>query len=158
MPVATNNLTRKDRAVKAVEPINLRERFGRRYKVGYDEAFFAEHGPNARGDDPWLLIIVGRLGHVYPLGGELLAVVTNACGSTANRLARLQFCKVMLDGDDGITLAFHVNYFRQITKIIRAHTTRTLTSMQQAALIKAGTNCRFKRITGSTSGAAHNRE
>jgi len=68
-------------------PIDLRRAYGSRYKIGWDEAFFAEHGPNARGDDPWLQVIWGRLGHVYPLGGELLAVATNTRGPTANRLA-----------------------------------------------------------------------
>jgi len=46
--------------------VNLRERFGRRYRVEYEESYYAQHGPRARIEDPWLQIIPCRAGHVYP--------------------------------------------------------------------------------------------
>jgi hypothetical protein len=37
-----------------MECINLKARFGKRYKVTYEESYFAEYGPHARKEDPWL--------------------------------------------------------------------------------------------------------
>jgi hypothetical protein len=66
-------------AVKA-ELINLREHIGDQHKIGWDPAYFAEHGPTATADDPWLQIIPGRHGHIFPFGGEMLAVSTDLRG------------------------------------------------------------------------------
>ena len=130
-------------AVKPVEPINLRECVGGKYKIAYDEAFAAEHGPNARVDDPWLQLVPGRLGHVFPYGGELLGVSTNSRGPVANHLTALPCCEVVQDGDDGITVKFHVDHLQQVARIIHARTTRTLTAAQRKALIDAGGTHRF---------------
>lgn len=45
---------------------NLRERFGRRYRIEREESC-------GRIDDPWLLVIVCRFGHIFPHGGNILA-------------------------------------------------------------------------------------
>jgi hypothetical protein len=149
---ATHILANGNGVVKTPTPVNLRERYGDRFRISYDEAYASEHGPNARIDDPWLQIIPGRLGHVYPLGGSMLAVSTNTRGPTANRLAKLPFCKVMLDGDDGMTLAFDANHFLEIAKLIRARTTRKANDAQRKSLAEHGAAYRF------TSSAAKPRD
>ena len=53
--------------------INLREHFGWRYQITYDLAYFAEHGPQPRVDDPWLQVLVCRYGEIFPVGDNRLA-------------------------------------------------------------------------------------
>jgi len=53
--------------------VNLRERYGRRYRVTYEPSYHPEHGPNARIHDPWLMIVPCRFGHIFPHGGSTLA-------------------------------------------------------------------------------------
>jgi hypothetical protein len=69
--------------------IDLAEQFGQRYRVEYEESYFAQYGPRARVDDPWLKIIPCRAGHICPWGGSQLAAVTNKTGPTARKLAAL---------------------------------------------------------------------
>ena len=45
--------------------INLRDRFGRRYKMTYRESYWAAYEHKAIRGDPWLQIIPGARGHVY---------------------------------------------------------------------------------------------
>lgn len=126
-------------------PVNLAERFGGKYRVTYEESYHAQYGAQARIDDPWLQVIIGRWGHIFPLGGGMLGVSTNSCGPTANRLKMLSFCTILLDGDDGLTLAFHIEHLHEIAKIIRARTTRRLSESRRAALIAAGKATHFKK-------------
>jgi len=56
----------RPRATAAPVPacINLRQRFGRQFKVAYEGSYQAQYGRYARVDDPWLQVIPGRRGHV----------------------------------------------------------------------------------------------
>ena len=44
--------------------INLKERFGDRFKVAYEESYYAQHGENARVEDPVYMIIPCKWGHL----------------------------------------------------------------------------------------------
>src|SRR5262245_21282727 len=79
--------------------INLRERFGNRYVIEYDEA-------HTRGDDPWMQVIPCRHGHIYPHGDNLLGIATKGRGPLARSLARMKGVTVTQDGDDGINATF----------------------------------------------------
>jgi hypothetical protein len=94
-----------------INVINLKEFLGDRYRIRSEESYYAEHGDRARADDPWLQIIPCRHGHIYPHGGDLLAVSTNKRGAVANKLAALACTTVVQDGSDGINATFHVNDF-----------------------------------------------
>jgi hypothetical protein len=126
------------------QPIDLHERFGSRYRVEFEESYYAEHGPHATVNDPWLQIIPGRLGHIYPFGGELMAASTDSRGPIAKRLAVLPFCQVYQDGDDGVTVVFHVKHLREVAKVIRARTTRKLSPEAKQRLLDAGAKNRFR--------------
>ena len=45
--------------------IDLRERFGRRFKIVMEESYRAQYGQRARVDDPHYQTIPGGRGHVY---------------------------------------------------------------------------------------------
>lgn len=111
--------------------VNLRERFGRKYKVVYGESYNAEYGPNAKVEDPWLMIIPCQHGHICPWGDELLAACTNYAGRIANRLRKLPYVTVAQDGDDGINATFDAKHFAEIAEIMLPRKKRTLSESQR---------------------------
>ena len=101
------------------ECTNLKERFGDRYRVDYEESYAADLGKHARTEDPWLMIIPCQHGHICPWGGELMAACTNKRGSVANRLSELPVTEPWMDGDDGANVRFHVRDFDQVAEIMK---------------------------------------
>jgi len=118
------------------ECINLKERFGDRCRVEYEESYYAEHGEHARTQDPWLMVILCQHGHICPWGGELLAACTNNRGAVAKRLAELPFTAVAQDGDDGVNVTFHVDQFDEVTTIMKPKRRRRLSPEQRQAAIE----------------------
>lgn len=56
-----------------MECLNLKRIFGERYKVAYEESYYAEYGPNAYREDPWLMVLLCQHGEICPWGGQNLA-------------------------------------------------------------------------------------
>ena len=79
--------------------INLKERFGRRYRIGRDPSYYGEYGPNAITPDPWYYTVECQHGHIFPWGGETLAVSTKNRGPITTALSALPVCEVQQDGD-----------------------------------------------------------
>lgn len=115
--------------------INLKERFGRKYRVVYEESYYAQYGPGARTEDPWYMVIPCQLGHVYPFGGSMLAATTNKSGPVAKRLKSLSFVTVHQDGSDGVTVLFNVVHFPEIARIMRPRVRRQVSLEQRSKLI-----------------------
>ena len=138
-------------AVKASAPINLKERYGNQYRVSFEESYYAQYGAQARIDDCWLQTIVGRLGHIFPFGGNLLAAGTAARGPLARRLATLPFCQVWQDGDDGVTVVFPAQHLVTIAKLLRIPRRRQLTDAQLKSLAEHGAAYRFTRPNANPS-------
>ena len=117
--------------------VNLRERFGDRYKVRCEESYYADRGAGARKEDPWLMILLGRYGHIFPWGGTTLAASVDGHPMIAGRVRRMDCCRVVQDGDFGeLTVAFDVEHFDRVAKVMRARRRprRTLTPEQRARL------------------------
>ncbi len=106
--------------------INLQERFGRQYKVVYEESYYAQYGPNARIADPWLTIVPCERGHIFPWAGDKLAASTDRRGPTARKLAALDFVTVAQDGDDGITAVFSIERFADVAALMLPRRRRRL--------------------------------
>ena len=119
--------------------IDLRERFGRRYRVGYEPSYRAEHGPNARIHDSWLMIIPCRFGHVFPHGGSTLAASVDGFPKIAGRLKRLTCCRVHQDGDFGeLTVLFDVADFAKVARIMRPRRRRQVSPRERERLMAMG--------------------
>ena len=119
--------------------IDLRGRFGRRYRVGYDESYAAERGANARIHDPWLMIIPCRFGHILPHGGSTLAVSVDGFPKIAGRLKRLGCCRVHQDGDFGeLTVLFDVADFAKVARIMRPRRRRQVSPQERERLKAIG--------------------
>jgi hypothetical protein len=144
------------------ECIDLAEQFGRRYRVEYEESYFAQYGRRARVNDPWLKVLVCRHGEIYPFGGNTLAASVDGHPKLAGRLRRLGCCRVVQDGDLGeLTATFDVVDFRKVAKVMRPRLRRELTAEQRAELIGRLDRHRSRSTPkGPTEGqfTAHTRE
>ena len=130
--------------------INLREQFGRRYKVQYEESYYAEHGPNAWVEDPWLMIIPCRNGHICPWGETTLAACTDKAGPIAKRLKALPFTTTHQDGDDGANVLFEVEHFDEVAEIMIPRRRRQVSEEERRRLAEAGAKYRFRRGYGAS--------
>jgi hypothetical protein len=110
--------------------VNLKERFGKRFKVADEESYEAAYGPGAFREDPWLMIVLCRHGHIFPHGGATLAATTEGRG-TARKLAALDCVTVYQDGSDGVTVLFNVADFVQVAKVMKPRRRRQMTEEQK---------------------------
>ena len=115
--------------------INLKERFGRRYRVTYEESYRADRGDSARAADPWLMIVPCRYGHIFPHGGNMLAASVDGHPNVAGVLRRLPCCRVHQDGDFGeVTIVFDVGDFAKVARIIRPRRRRQVSAVERERL------------------------
>ena len=112
------------------QPINLLERFGKRYRVSYDAAYNPKGKPRSS-RDPWMMQIKGRYGTVYPYGGELLCLEIDGHNKLANKIAKLPGITVHQEGEDERTLLFDVSLFEKIARIVKLKRRRRLTEEQR---------------------------
>jgi hypothetical protein len=133
-----------------MDVINLRRRFGRRYRVTYEESYWAEHGPNARIEDPQLMILLCRYGHMFPWQDSTLAASVDGYPKVASRLRRLKCCRIVQDGDFGeLTVTFDLANFPQVAQIMRPRRRRQLSKSARQRLVEAGSKTRFQPGTRS---------
>ncbi len=101
--------------------LNLRETFGDRYRIDYEPSYWATHQIRGK-EDPWLMVIPCRNGHIFPHGGDLLAVATDP-GHTqlAGMIRRLDCCEVVQDGDGEVNAVFNVKDFDKVAAVMRPH-------------------------------------
>jgi len=116
-----------------MECVNLKERFGKRFKVRYEESRRADRGDGARLPDPWLMILLCQRGHIFPWGGDRLAASTDSPGATARKLAALPGAILHQDGADGMTVVFDVADFAAVAALMHPRRRRQMTEAQRAA-------------------------
>jgi len=119
------------------ECINLREQFGSQCRVVYEESYHADRGDRARTEDPQLMVLLCRYGHLYPWQGTRLAASVDGHPNVANQLRRLRCCRIHQDGDFGeLTVIFDVADFAQAAQIMRPRRRRQISPEQRAELIR----------------------
>lgn len=124
--------------------INLKERFGDRYRIAFDPAY------NPRGRpkkllDPWMMIIPCRYGEIYPDGGDFLRVDIDGHNRIAARVAELQYCELVQDGDIEQTIRFPVTKFEQVAEIVRPYRRRQISDKERTRLWELGLPHRFTK-------------
>jgi hypothetical protein len=134
---------------KAAECINLRERFGRRFRIAFEEGYKHRHVPREN-HDPWMLVIPGKNGHIGPWGADTLVACTHKRGGKAAELRALDCVTVVQDGSDGINATFHPRDFDRVAAIIEPHLKPrfVMTPARQAALARAQARLTELRIGG----------
>jgi hypothetical protein len=119
------NLRNVNQARAIEDCINLQERFGKRYRVGWK----ATKGQWAREDWPWLMEIRCRYGIVYPVGGEILAVVTDRPRLGAK--LRALPCVLSSRGDVETVITFHVDDIEAVLAVLKPYRRRQLSEAQK---------------------------
>jgi hypothetical protein len=101
--------------------INLKERFGDRYKIDVDETYYAERPEFRAQEFPWHTQILCQHGHICPWGGDLLAACTNLSGPVAKRLMALPFIDQAESqvGSDGVNAVFDVYHIETVLEIMK---------------------------------------
>ena len=117
--------------------INLKNRFGDRYRVVYEEAYSAEFGKGARRMDPWLMMIPCLYGDIYPHGEQELAAYCSR-RLVRGRLAALACCEVTSEGDFEIVVTFNVEHFWQVAEVLRPRRRRHLRPTSRSRLVAMG--------------------
>ena len=101
--------------------VNLKERFGRRFKVRYDESYGAENPKFRSEEEPWLQVIPCIGGEIYPHDGDTLAAFLRS-GPRAERLKRLGCVQIKTEGT---TVLFAVADFDQVAEIMQPRKRRS---------------------------------
>jgi hypothetical protein len=114
--------------------VNLRERFGREYRIACEPSYCAEHGEGAIQDDPWLQIIPGARGHVFPWDEKRLAASTNTSGAMARRLKALPYVQVHQDGSDGVSVIFPADRLNEVAELLRLRRRRVISQEERQRL------------------------
>src|SRR5260370_34769033 len=109
--------------------INLRECFGQKYRIGFDDAA-------GNTNDPWMMTILGRFGIIYRHGGEKLAVEVDGHARIAKKGAAIPAIVVHQDGDDEKTFVFPVGLLDQLAAIVELKRVKRLTDKQRARLVE----------------------
>ena len=124
------------------ECVNLMKRFGERYRIEFDPAYDPKHRPRAL-LDPWMMLIRGRYGTIYPDGGDYLRVDINRHNQIANRVAKLAGCQLVQNGDFEKTIRFHVGRFGEIAAIVHPYLARKLCDAARERLAVVSVHTRF---------------
>lgn len=102
------------------EPINLMERYGKRYRIGFDPAYDPKGRPRDK-LDPWYMELPGQRGTIYPHGGNDLAVMVDGHPIIAGQIGRIPGVEIIQDGDDEKTFRFPAELFQTIARIVRPY-------------------------------------
>jgi hypothetical protein len=116
-----------------MDPINLKQRFGDRYKVEFEQSYHVERPEFRAAEAPWLMMVPCQHGEICPWGDENLAACTSKAGSVAKRLKALPYTTVAQDGDDGANVVFPVGHFDEVVAIMKPRRRRRLSEGQRAA-------------------------
>ena len=138
---------------ETMDCVNLKERFGNRFKIQHEESYAAERSEFRTAEEPWLQIIPCRHGHICPWGGSTLAACTDKAGGVARRLKALPFTTVAQDGDDGANILFDMEHFEAVAEIILPRKRRRLSEAGRQRLAEVGAKTRFQHGAGVDSEA-----
>lgn len=122
---------------------NLKALYGKRYRVEYEESYYAQYGAKARVEDPWLMIIPCKHGHICPWTETKLAACSNTEWATG-RLMRSPNVEVCQSGADGVNALFELKHFKEVAKIMKPMTVRKLSAEQKAACAKRLADYRYQ--------------
>jgi hypothetical protein len=133
--------------------VHLQERFGDRYRVVYEESYYAQHGARARVVDPWFMIIPCQHGHIYPHGDGVLGFASDKKGPVAKRVSQLDFVTTLLDGEDGVNVAFPEEWFEAVAYIVKPRRRRRLSEEHRQKLLESSRRYQFSHGSGAPDSA-----
>lgn len=96
--------------------INLLQRFGARYRIGFDPAYDAKHRSRAV-LDPWYMTILCKYGEIYPHGGDELVAEVRGHPMIRKRLCALDCVTINQLGDTEMSVRFLVVDFDRVASV-----------------------------------------
>lgn len=114
-----------------MDPIDLKARFGDRYRIGHDEA--AEHETGGK-QDPWFCLIPCRHGQIYPHSDGRLAVFCDR-PRQFGKLAAIPGVEMSQEGDTEAVFVFPPEAFDRVAVVILPKRRRRLSETQRLAAI-----------------------
>jgi hypothetical protein len=124
--------------------INLKESYGKRYKVFMDEAWECEKNRQEE-DKPWYYELRGKYGFIYPYGDTTLGVMVTS-EIIKGRLKRDFKGRVNIfwDGDGEGVFLFNPTIIHEIAAMIKVRRKRQLSPEQRMKLVEAGQKYQFR--------------
>ena len=125
-----------------IDVIDLKQRFGQRYKIAKDPA-----AENQRNPDPMYWIMPCKFGEIFPYGGDFLAVMVIS-SKIANQMRNWPELEVTQDAEDAVIFKFHVDHFEKVAKRVGAKKKKRVAQSSLSNLIPG---CGLDAILKSTS-------
>ena len=122
--------------------INLKASFGDRYRIEFEEAYYAET-VDRPSEAPWLMTIPCKAGHIHPYGDSRLTAHTDRRGAR-KRLMEMECCTIRQLGDAEVSASFDVKDFDLVAEVMRPKKRRRLKPEQRQRLIDAGRPYRLR--------------
>ena len=98
--------------------MNLREMFGDRLRITFDQAYEPRKVPKDK-LDPWMMQIPCKFGTIYPYGSDILAIEVDHHFHVAPVLNALKGVTLYQDGDGEKTFLFPLELFDKVTAIVQ---------------------------------------
>jgi len=132
---------------QGIQPINLKEQYGDKYRIEYDPAALCE-GENK--NDPWYYVIPCKYGHLFPVSNRIIAFLCES-GKIATRLHR-DHPEIQSSNwsDDGSAIFYFTpDQFKPISGYARPKRKRRLSEPHKKRLVKSGTDAlkRYRNVT-----------
>ena len=122
-------------------PIDLKEKFGKQYKIGYDPA--VEVGESKH--DPWNYLILCKHGNIYPYSAKKLAFYCIGSGIRKKLHKEHPDIEVYNWSDDGEAIfPFFLDQFDLIAKYAKPRRKRRLSEEQKQIQVDRLKGYRFK--------------
>ena len=142
--------------MKLIDPkscINLRETFGKCWRISWDPAYDPRHVPKDN-LDPWMMQIPCRGDiTIYPHGDSKLTVECDYHPQIAGQLTCIPGVELSQDGDHEKTFVFDVSMFDEVAAIVKPRRRRQLSKRHRAKLTASGKEALKRYRHNSNSGA-----
>ncbi len=127
--------------------VDLRTTFAGQFRFAWDPSYEAERPDRRAIEAPWLTVIPGKHGKIFPWGGRLLAAYSNTRG-VRTVLEALEGATVRQGGGEcrEVIVSFDVDLIETVAAILGSKRPRTPpTPEQRTAIIERTRAFRFKR-------------
>ena len=128
--------------------VDLKQHFGDRFRIEYEESYHAERPEFRAQEAAWLTLIPCQHGHIIPWGGDLLAACTDKRGPLAKKLVESSVTEPWMGGDDGVNVKFDIRHFDEVAEIMKPRRRHRhgfkLSSEHRQKLVEAGEKHRFQ--------------
>jgi hypothetical protein len=129
--------------------IDLKRRFGKKYRIFMDEAWKAEDSqsnPDKVKDKPWYYEIRGKYGVIYLYGANKLAV--RITGNRIKSRIKTEYRNILslyLEAEDESIFLFNPENFEIVAKLIKARRKRQISEKERLRLRNISVLAHYKK-------------